>query len=56
VAHYNLGVALLQVKDRSAAIEQYKTLSNLSEAYAVNLYNGIYRGKILAVANRSTES
>lgn len=52
VAHYNFGVALLQAKDRSAAIEQYKTLSDLSEVYATKLYNGIYRGRILAVAKR----
>jgi tetratricopeptide (TPR) repeat protein len=52
LAHYNLGLALLRVRDRAAAIEQYKTLSGLSEAFATKLYGGIYRGKVLIVAKR----
>ena len=41
-AHYNLGVAYLQLNDRDSAIEQYKILKKLDTERANRLFNLIY--------------
>jgi len=41
-AHYNLGVAYLNVRDKSSALDQYKILKDLDKDSANELFNLIY--------------
>jgi hypothetical protein len=42
-AHYNLGVAYINLKDRGSAMEQYKILKKLDTELANKLFNNIYK-------------
>ncbi len=41
-AHYNLGYALLQKGNKTAALDEYKILKGLDEEAADKLFNFIY--------------
>ena len=41
-AHYNLGYALFQKGDKSAALDEYKILKDLDQDAADKLFNLIY--------------
>ncbi len=43
LAHYNLGMVYLILKDRAAALEEYKILQTLDKEKANNLFNSIHK-------------
>ncbi len=42
LAHYNLGIVYILLKDRGSAMEQYKILKKLDTERANRLFNLIY--------------
>ena len=51
-AHFHLGATYVALRDRRAALKQYKILQSLNMDMARNLYNGIYKGMFLVVPNK----
>lgn len=51
-ARYNLAVALLAIKDKSAALEQYFMIKNSNQTYAEKLYRILYSDKLVFVENK----
>ena len=41
-AHYNLGIAYVDINDRDSALEQYEILKSLESGLANELFNAIY--------------
>lgn len=51
-AHFNLGATYVALRDRGAALKQYRILQPLNTDLARNLYNGIYKGMLLVVPKK----
>src|ERR1700682_256594 len=49
-AYFNLGLAYLAAKNKSAALEQHTMLESLDQKLASEFFNVIYKGKILTVS------
>jgi tetratricopeptide (TPR) repeat protein len=49
VARYNLGVGYVALKNKSAALEQHRSLQPLNPELARALFGAIYQGRILSV-------
>lgn len=51
MSYFNLGRVFVLLKDKSAALEQYKILNAFAPDLATKLHDEIYQGKLLRVRN-----